>query len=63
MFGRTRREFITLLGSAAASLVSDSHAQQQRGGVWHVGVLGVVPPTADILSIFRDGLRGDWRTP
>jgi putative ABC transport system substrate-binding protein len=52
-----RREFITLLGSAAASLVSDAHAQQQPGRVWHVGILGVVPPTADMLSIFRDGLR------
>jgi putative ABC transport system substrate-binding protein len=48
-----RREFITPLGSAAASLVSDAHAQQQPG---RVRVLGVVPPTADMLSIFRDGL-------
>jgi len=31
-----RRAFITLLGSVAAALASDAHAQQQ-GRVWRVG--------------------------
>src|SRR6516225_399704 len=52
-----RREFIAGTAATAVSLVSDAHAQQQRGRVWHVGVLGVVPPTADMLGVFRDGLR------
>ena len=51
-----RRAFITLLGSAAAALASDVHAQQQ-GRVWRVGVLGSSPPPTDLLSVLRDGLR------
>jgi len=51
-----RRAFITLLGSAAAALASDVHAQQQ-GRVWRVGVLGSSPPPTDLLSVLREGLR------
>src|SRR6516164_1849317 len=50
-----RREFITLLGGAAA-LPLAAHAQQPK--VWRIGVLAQVPPTPAILSAFRDGMRG-----
>jgi putative ABC transport system substrate-binding protein len=50
-----RREFITLLGGAAATWPLAARAQQPK--VWHVGFLAPVPPTPAMLSAFRDGLR------
>ena len=51
-----RREFITLLGGAAAGWPLAARAQQPK--VWRIGVLAPVPPTPAMLSAFRDGLRG-----
>ena len=51
-----RREFITLLGGAAAAWPLAGHAQQPK--VWRIGVLAAVSPTPAMLSAFRDGMRG-----
>jgi putative ABC transport system substrate-binding protein len=51
-----RREFITVLGGAAAAWPLVARAQQPK--VWRIGLLAPVPPTPAILSAFRDGLRG-----
>jgi putative ABC transport system substrate-binding protein len=51
-----RREFITLLGGAAAAWPGAASAQQPK--VWRIGVLASVPPTPAMLSAFRDGMRG-----
>jgi putative ABC transport system substrate-binding protein len=50
-----RREFITLLGGAAAAWPLAVRAQQPR--IWRIGLLASAPPTPAMLSAFRDGLR------
>jgi putative ABC transport system substrate-binding protein len=50
-----RREFITLLGSAAATWPLAARAQQPRN--WRIGLLATAAPTPAMLSAFRDGLR------
>ena len=50
-----RRDFITLLGGAAAWPLI---ARAQQPKVWRIGVLAAVPPTPAMLSAFRDGMRG-----
>jgi putative tryptophan/tyrosine transport system substrate-binding protein len=49
-----RREFITLLGGAAAWPVA---ARAQQPNLWRIGLLAPAPPTPAMLSAFRDGLR------
>ena len=54
-----RREFITLLGGAAASWPVGAPAQQaaMTAAPARIGLLTVSPPTPVMLNAFRDGMR------
>ena len=51
-----RREFITLLGGAAAAATWPVAARAQQPGMPVVGHLTVGPPAEHLTSTFRDGL-------
>ena len=55
----SRREFIALLGGAAAVWPSLGRAQQGGGRVYRIGFLGATPLAAatHFLNAFRDGMR------
>jgi len=52
-----RREFITLLGAAAAWPLAVRAQQGQRNKQIRIGFLASAAPTPEMLSAFRDGLR------
>jgi putative ABC transport system substrate-binding protein len=53
-----RREFITLLGGAAASpLAARAQQQSMPPAPARVGLLTVSPPTPAMLNAFREGMR------
>jgi putative ABC transport system substrate-binding protein len=54
-----RREFITLLGGAAAAWPLTASAQEAASTVRQarVGILSASPPTPAMLSAFREGMR------
>jgi hypothetical protein len=58
---RTRREFIMLLGSAAAWPISVR--AQQPAKIWRIGFLVSEPATPVLIFRFRDTLSNALRAP
>ena len=57
-----RREFITLAGGAAATLLTTlATLAQEPGRIYRIGVLTVQPQTAAHYVAFLDGLSGRLR--
>ena len=56
---KSRREFIAMLGGAAASALPFGARAQQAGKVWHVGMLDTTSATlnAPNIAAFRAGMR------
>src|SRR5262249_49499136 len=53
-----RREFITLIGAAAAWPLA-ARAQQAGGRIYRIGILGAtsLQPSEGFVNAFRDGMR------
>ena len=51
-----RREFMAMLGSAAA-VCPVAARPQQSANVFRIGLLGAVPPSVEMLGVFRDVLQ------